>query len=177
VLCGAGSLNWVKQSWPTNKDSTFDGRIWDPKFSELPISELPISELPISELPISELPISELPSPESAPDKFQSLGPFKHAYDFFGDWSFFLVDASGQCEGNLAGMKTKAGRTKWAFLGGDCFHSIHFARYPEVPFGEGVKVASTDSYHEDEVKAKDFTRQTAELKLREGNDALIGLHI
>jgi hypothetical protein len=156
VICGAGTLEWAKRAWPTDPDSTFDGRIWDPK--------------------ISELPITELPSPASAPEKFQPLGPFAHAYDFFGDGSFFLVDAPGHCEGNLAGLariRTKAGRTKWAFLGGDCFHSVLFAQYPEAPFGKGVKVTSTDSYHEDEEGARDFIRRTAKLKRREGNDALI----
>jgi hypothetical protein len=122
------------------------------------------------------LPISELSSPTSAPKKFQPLGPFKAAYGFFGDGSFFLVDAPGHCEGNLVGrarVKTKTGRIKWAFLGGDCFHSVHFAQCPEAPFGKRFKVTSTDSYHEDEGGARDYIRRTAELKKREGNDALI----
>lgn len=156
MLCGAGTLAWANPSWPTKADSTFDGRIWDSK--------------------ISDLPISELPSPSSSPEKWQPLGPYAHAYDFFSDGSFFLIDAPGHCEGNLAGLarvKTKTGRTKWAFLGGDCFHCVLFAHYPEAPFGKGVKVTSTDSYHEDEDRARDFIRRTAELKKREGGDVLI----
>jgi hypothetical protein len=50
---------------------------------------------------------------------------------------------------------------------------MHFAWYTEAPFGKGVRVTSTDSFHEDEGGARDFIRRTSDLKKREGNDALI----
>ena len=70
-------------------------------------------------------------------------------------------------------MKYNSGKTKWVFLGGDCFHCFHFVHYPEAPFGKGVKVTPTDTFHEDEEGARNFIRHTAELKKGEGEDALI----
>ncbi|KAH8704020.1 hypothetical protein BGW36DRAFT_355400 [Talaromyces proteolyticus] len=156
VLCGAGTLEWASKSWPSEADSTFDGRIWHTEKAELPIEEVS--------------------SPSTEPEKWQPLGPFKNAYDFFGDGSFWLIDAPGHCPGNLAALarvKRKDGKVKWAFLGGDCFHSSLFVEYPEAPFGKGVKVTPTDTYHENEDEAREIIRQAAELKKGEGENALI----
>lgn len=73
----------------------------------------------------------------------------------------------------LARMQNKAGETKWAFLGGDCFHCPHFAHYPEAPFGTGVSVVPTNTFHEDMDGAREIIRQTADFKKGEGNSALI----
>lgn len=64
-------------------------------------------------------------------------------------------------------------RQEYIFLGGNCFRPIHFVRYSNAPFWKAVKVTSMDSYHEDEERAKDFIWREAQLKRREGNDALI----
>ena len=107
---------------------------------------------------------------------WQPLGPYKNAHDFFGDGSFWILDAPGHCLGNLAALarvKSFTGQTKWVFLGGDCFHCFHFVHHPDAPFGKGVKVTPTDTFHEDEEVARDFIRQTAELKKGEGADALV----
>lgn len=156
LLCGSGAFEYATPSWPTEPDSTFDGRVWDPKNSELPIEEFP--------------------SPKEHPEKWTKLGPYKNALDFFGDGSFWIVDAPGHCLGNIAAlarMKNKAGETKWAFLGGDCFHCPHFAHYPEAPFGTGVSVVPTNTFHEDMDGAREIIRQTADFKKGEGNSALI----
>lgn len=156
LLCGKGTLKWAAESWPDAPNSTFDGRIWNPK--------------------IAELPIEEFTSPTEAPEKWEQLGPFENAYDFFGDGSFWVIDAPGHCPGNLAGLvrlKTKVGTMKWAFLGGDCFHSIHFVNHPEAPFGKGVKITPTDTFHEETAQARNIIRQVAELKRGEGENALI----
>ena len=156
VLCGAGTFEFAKASWPGKPEGTFDARIWDQKNAELPIEEFP--------------------SPDAAPQNWQRLGPYKNAHDFFGDGSFWILDAPGHCLGNLAALarvKSRSGRTKWVFLGGDCFHCSHFVYYPEAPFGKGVKVTPTDTFHEDEEGARNFIRDTAELKKGEGEDALI----
>lgn len=124
------------------------------------------------------LPIEGIPSPASAPNNWQPLGPFKNAHDFFGDGSFWLVDAPGHCLGNMAALarvKRKDGVIKWAFLGGDCFHTPMFISYPDAPFGKGVQVTSTDSFHEDEKQAREIIKQAAELKKCEGENALIWL--
>lgn len=156
ILCGKGTVGWAADSWPDVADSTFDARIWDPKHREMPLEELE--------------------SPSEAPEKWQPVGPFQNCLDFFGDGSFWIVDAPGHCPGNLAALartKNKDGRTKWAFLGGDCFHCAHFVHHPEAPFGKGVKVTPTDTFHEDDGPAREIIRQVAQMKLAEGEDAWI----
>jgi glyoxylase-like metal-dependent hydrolase (beta-lactamase superfamily II) len=157
VLCGKGTLNWAaSESWPGESNGTFDGHIWDPS--------------------IAELPIEEFDSPSEAPKKWQKLGPFPNAHDFFGDGSFWVIDAPGHCPGNLAALarfKTKNGKAKWAFLGGDCFHCMHFVHHPEAPFGKGVKFVKTGTFHEEQEPAREMIRQIAELKRGEGDGALV----
>lgn len=156
MLCGHGAFEYAAKSWPDEEDSTFDGRIWNPE--------------------ISVLPIEEMPSPADAPEKWVQLGPYERAFDFFGDGSFWIIDAPGHCLGNIAAlarMKSKSGEVKWAFLGGDCFHCHHFAHHPEAPFGKGVSVVPTNTFHEDMDGAREIIRQTAELKKGEGTNALI----
>ncbi|EED11534.1 conserved hypothetical protein [Talaromyces stipitatus ATCC 10500] len=158
VLCHEDTLKWTSTTWPTDPEGGFDGRIWNKE------------EL--------VLPIDGIPSPATAPEKWQTLGPFKNAHDFFGDGSFWLIDAPGHCLGNMAALariKRKDGVIKWAFLGGDYFHTPMFISYPDAPFGKGVKVTSTDSFHEDEEQAREIIRQAAELKRGEGENALIWL--
>jgi hypothetical protein len=70
-------------------------------------------------------------------------------------------------------MKSKTGETKWAFLGGDCFYCQHFVHHPEAPFGKGVSVVPTNTFHEHMEGAREIIRQTAELKKGEGVNALI----
>lgn len=158
LVCLEGTLKWTSNSWPTEPDGGFDGRIWNKE--------------------AAELPINEFPSPATAPEKWQPLGPFKNAHDFFGDGSFWLIDAPGHCPGNmgaLARARRKDGKLKWVFLGGDCFHSTMFVNYPDAPFGQGVSVTSTGSYHEDEGQAREIIKQAAELKKGEGDNVLIWL--
>jgi glyoxylase-like metal-dependent hydrolase (beta-lactamase superfamily II) len=149
VLCGEGTLDWASKSCPSHADSTFEN---------------------------SELPVEEIPLPRKAPEAWQRLGSFSNALDFFGDGSFWVIDAPGHCPGNLAALarvKRKDGQRKWVFLGGDCFHTSLFVTYPEAPFGKGVKDTPTDSYHENEEEAREIIRQTAELKKEEGDNVLI----
>ncbi|OBS14971.1 hypothetical protein FPOA_14005 [Fusarium poae] len=155
-LSGKGCFEYATPCWPTEIDGGFDGRVWDPK--------------------ISDLPIEEFSGPTEAPAKWRQLGPFKKAYDFFGDGSFWIIDAPGHCLGNLAALarfKNKFGQAKWAFLGGDCFHCPHFVQHPEAPFGKGSPLTLTGSLHENEEEAREIIKQTAELKKGEGNDVLV----
>ncbi|KAH8732618.1 beta-lactamase-like protein [Phaeosphaeriaceae sp. PMI808] len=53
---------------------------------------------------------------------WQRLGPFELAMDFFGDGSFWVVQAPGHMPGNcVAVARLKGGH--WICLGGDCCHS------------------------------------------------------
>ncbi|EKG09712.1 hypothetical protein MPH_13234 [Macrophomina phaseolina MS6] len=50
------------------------------------------------------------------------FGPFERAMDFFGDGSFFVVQAPGHMPGNLCAVARVEGGN-WILLGSDCCHS------------------------------------------------------
>lgn len=51
------------------------------------------------------------------------LGPFDRALDFFGDGSFWIIDAPGHMPGNLCAAAKLEGMKEWVLLGSDCCHS------------------------------------------------------
>jgi glyoxylase-like metal-dependent hydrolase (beta-lactamase superfamily II) len=67
--------------------------------------------------------------PEKATQNWEELGgqrrafgPFDSALDFFGDGSFWVINAPGHMPGNLcAAARLESG--DWVLLGGDCCHS------------------------------------------------------
>ena len=53
---------------------------------------------------------------------WQQFGPFDHAMDYFGDGSFWIIQAPGHMPGNcLAVARLESG--DWICLGSDCCHS------------------------------------------------------
>ncbi|KAF1949058.1 Metallo-hydrolase/oxidoreductase [Byssothecium circinans] len=53
---------------------------------------------------------------------WESFGPFDKALDFFGDGSFWIMQAPGHMAGNLcAAARLRGG--EWVLLGSDCCHS------------------------------------------------------
>jgi len=50
------------------------------------------------------------------------FGPFEKALDFFGDGSFWVIQAPGHMEGNLAAAARLADGA-WVILASDCCHS------------------------------------------------------
>ncbi|RYF38330.1 MAG: hypothetical protein EOO38_24930 [Cytophagaceae bacterium] len=59
---------------------------------------------------------------EELPGPWQQFGPFDQAMDFFGDGSFWVIQAPGHMPGNLLAMaKLRTGH--WVCLGSDCCHS------------------------------------------------------
>jgi hypothetical protein len=61
---------------------------------------------------------------------WKSFGPFERALDYFGNGSFWILDAPGHMPGNVAGAaRLKDG--EWIILGSDCeffytaFASVH----------------------------------------------------
>jgi glyoxylase-like metal-dependent hydrolase (beta-lactamase superfamily II) len=67
--------------------------------------------------------------PERATERWKELdgpwtpfGPFEKAMDYFGDGSFWVIQAPGHMAGNLcAAAKVDGGH--WILLGSDCCHS------------------------------------------------------
>ncbi|VUC37335.1 unnamed protein product [Clonostachys rosea] len=55
-------------------------------------------------------------------------GPFERAFDFFGDGSFWILDAPGHMPGNLGAAVKLQGGEDWVLLGGDCCHSMQVLR-------------------------------------------------
>jgi hypothetical protein len=102
ALFGPGSIDHVKPGWPAT-DS--------PYFSELVDPSHPWHSN-----------VHELPSKEDK--RWKPFGTFDHAWDLFGDGSFWIIDAPGHIAGNVAA----AGRLKsgeWVIMGGDCCHSLY----------------------------------------------------
>ncbi|KAI4915936.1 hypothetical protein J4E90_004382 [Alternaria incomplexa] len=67
--------------------------------------------------------------PENSTEKWDELhgvwkpfGPFKRALDYFGDGSFWILDAPGHMPGNLAAA-ARMQDGEWVILGSDCCHS------------------------------------------------------
>lgn len=67
--------------------------------------------------------------PEHATERWEELdghwtrfGPFEKAVDYFGDGSFWVIQAPGHMPGNLcAAARIESGH--WVLLGSDCCHS------------------------------------------------------
>ncbi|KAF1972728.1 hypothetical protein BU23DRAFT_599487 [Bimuria novae-zelandiae CBS 107.79] len=53
--------------------------------------------------------------------KWQSLGGFPAAIDFFGDGSLYIIDAPGHLQGHV-NLLARTAPGKWVYLGGDCCH-------------------------------------------------------
>lgn len=157
VVCGPGTRRLTAKTWPQDPDSPFDGRVWNPDKSELPLRELP--------------------DPAHAPPSFwQRLGPFQHAHDWFADGSFWLIYAPGHYQGHLVALartKNKAGQTRWALLAADAMHCYHLLHYPRAPFGRGLPLNDNGTFHEDEARARRDIENIAQLKEAYGNELFV----
>ena len=94
ILAGPGSRAASAPGFPINLDSLFESSVINHKnYHELSFET----------------------------DAWQPFGPFDKAYDFFGDKTFFLIDAPGHMAGHLGAM-VHTGPDEWVFMGGDCCH-------------------------------------------------------
>ena len=158
MIVGPGSISHCAPGYPSHPSSKFDGRIWDAS--------------------LRSFPLTELPPPSSDSPEWKPLGPFPHTYDFFSDGSFYLIDAPGHMQGNLAGLarvRTRERREwKWVLLGGDCAHCNLFTFCPEAPFGRMPEnLFPSGTLHEDKEEAREVIRRIAECKRREGDGLFV----
>ncbi|RFU28421.1 hypothetical protein B7463_g7903, partial [Scytalidium lignicola] len=94
IIAGAGARAEAGPGWPEAQASPFDSSVLlHPKYRELP---------------------------ESGPG-FVAVGNFPKAYDYFGDGSFYLLDAPGHMAGHQMGL-ARTGENEWIVMGGDCCH-------------------------------------------------------
>jgi len=126
VTVGHGTQAFVRPAFPLNPDS---------RFLEATFPEGRTREL-------------------NEEDYKGSVGPYSKAHDFFGDGSFYLLDAPGHMEGHQIGFaKTEKG---FVILGGDSCHDLcHLTEY------DGGRM----SYfmHKDKEKAKENLKRIEEL--------------
>lgn len=93
LVVGPGSHASTAPGWPDAPGSPFDGSVLKhPHFREL--------------------------SPEK---DWKPFGPFSKAIDWWGDQSFYVIDAPGHMDGHLAAT-ARTGPDEWVFMGGDCCH-------------------------------------------------------
>ncbi|KAI1270387.1 beta-lactamase-like protein [Xylariaceae sp. FL1019] len=74
------------------------------------------------------------------------IGAFQ-AFDFFGDGSFYLLDAPGHTVGHLAGLaRTSSNPDTFIFMGADvCHHAGELRPSPSLPIPEDVQFPLSDA--------------------------------
>ncbi|EOD45481.1 putative metallo-beta-lactamase superfamily protein [Neofusicoccum parvum UCRNP2] len=111
LVCGPGTLamTGARGTHPTTPSSLYDGRVWDPAAADVPVRE-----------------VDDLIAARGGEARWQPLAAFDRAYDFFGDGSFWLLDAPGHLPGNLAALARVRARADGAGEGGDAdYRHIH----------------------------------------------------
>lgn len=62
-------------------------------------------------------------------EDWKPLGPFPHAYDYFGDGSLYIIDAPGHLPGHINVLAriapTPISTNNWVYLAGDAAHHCH----------------------------------------------------
>ncbi|KAG9188147.1 hypothetical protein G6011_02070 [Alternaria panax] len=101
--------------------------------------------------------------------EWKSFGPFERALDYFGDGSFWILDAPGHMPGNVAAA-ARLQDGEWVMLGSDCCHSRDLLDgMREIAEFQGPGAVSM-SLHTDLASAKDTI---AKIRLLETN---FGVH-
>jgi glyoxylase-like metal-dependent hydrolase (beta-lactamase superfamily II) len=57
-----------------------------------------------------------------------SVGPFPHAYDYFGDGSLYVIDAPGHLPGHVNVLARTSSDGAWIYLAGDTAHDWRLLR-------------------------------------------------
>ena len=118
LIVGPGSSAATAPGWPEAKGSPFDGAVLKhPHFRELSFET----------------------------DNWQRVGPFHRCIDYFGDQSFYIIDAPGHMDGHLGGL-ARTGVDEWVFMGGDCCHHRSLLTGTR-PMSVTVGPSKTPSFH------------------------------
>ncbi|RYO62665.1 hypothetical protein AA0116_g4376 [Alternaria tenuissima] len=112
--------------------------------------------------------------PEHSTEKWDELqgewrpfGPFERALDYFGDGSFWVLDAPGHMPGNMAAAARLQGG-EWVMLGSDCCHSRDLLDgLREIAEFQGPGAVSM-SLHTDLTSAKDTIAKIRQLETNFG---------
>jgi glyoxylase-like metal-dependent hydrolase (beta-lactamase superfamily II) len=123
-IVGAGSLKAMQEGSPG-----FDASLFEPDlFDNHEVIELP----PTSASNKDAVSWSNISRDHN--HTWRPLGHFPAALDYFGDGSFWVIDAPGHMEGHI-NVLARTGPTKWVYLAGDACHD------PRILTGEkGIAV-------------------------------------
>ncbi|PSR71625.1 hypothetical protein PHLCEN_2v12478 [Hermanssonia centrifuga] len=77
---------------------------------------------PDSQYPSDLYPVERTIYIEADDPKWQPLGLFPKAYDYFGDGSAYIVDAPGHMPGHINLLARTSANGGWAYLAGDSAH-------------------------------------------------------
>lgn len=88
--------------------------------------------------PKSAIPIHVFPEDRTdfldVNETWKSIGPFKHALDYFGDGSLYIIDAPGHLHGHINALVRTSSDGGWIFLAGDSSHDWKLLRgQGEIP--------------------------------------------
>lgn len=73
------------------------------------------------ELPPADSSTASIVSKQQTDHKWQPIGPFPAAIDYFDDGSLYIIDTPGHITGHV-NLLARTGPGRWTFLGGDCCH-------------------------------------------------------
>lgn len=94
------------------------------------------------------------------------IGSFERGLDFFGDGSFYLIDAPGHLPGHLAAL-ARIADSKFVLLAADCCHN-------RLCYDPGERLISHENYHD--IKVARETVQRLKTMNQAGNVLLILAH-
>ncbi|KAK5168294.1 uncharacterized protein LTR77_006863 [Saxophila tyrrhenica] len=126
-VLGSGTLHTVKHGAPHYPPEMFEK---DP----LPLDRS--TEFP----PGPDSPGKDLAcaTSQQTSHQWKPISTLKHAIDFFGDGSVYIIDAPGHLQGHV-NLLARLGPEKWVYLGGDCCHDSRIitgekeiAMYPDA---------------------------------------------
>ncbi|PGG97668.1 hypothetical protein AJ79_09127 [Helicocarpus griseus UAMH5409] len=117
-IVGPGAIDALlsgPNTYPSDPESIFDSNLL-PKEQTIELPSPAPSSSPSSSRQIQP------PSSENM-QKWQPLGPFPAAMDYFGDGSVFIIDAPGHLAGHL-NLLVRVAPEKWMYLAGDTAHDV-----------------------------------------------------
>ncbi|KAI0317779.1 Metallo-hydrolase/oxidoreductase [Amylostereum chailletii] len=101
---------------------------------------------------------------DSKDGRWQPIGPFERALDFFADGSLYLVDAPGHCPGHLNALVRTSADGGWIFLAGDSAHDWRIVRgEARIAVTRDAKSGAERCIHHDRVVAQDHIERISKL--------------
>lgn len=141
IVVGPGTRDCIAPGYPDFDGSPFDGSVLKHQgFTELKQAQYANFK------------------PGSVPIDF----PFDTGVDFFGDGSFYILDAPGHMPGHQMAL-ARTGPEEWVAMGGDCCHHRGLLDDPNRQISVDVGPNGQPGFHKDPVLARSTIRKTQAL--------------